>query len=408
MEQILFKLPEGWECLTVKNLSTKVQYGYTTKANEKGNAKFLRITDIQNGEIHWNGVPFVSVSDKELAKYCLRTDDLVFARSGATSGKSILIANPPKNSIFASYLIRIVPDTKVVFPKFLELFFQSPEYWQQVSSSMSGAAQPNINGTKLSGFQVAIPPLDEQKCIVAKLDAIFTRIDTAIIHLQETLKLSKSLFASALDEAFQQAYSNCRVEILSKLTSKIGSGATPKGGQKSYKTEGISLIRSLNVHDAWFKKKNLAHIDDVQAGLLSNVEVKSGDVLLNITGASVARSCVVPDEYLPARVNQHVSILRPKDVLDPVFLNYLIISPNFKNDLLFQGAGGATRQALTKAMLQNLEIPLPSLNEQKHIVAHLDALSERTRILEVSTKEKLSDLTALKASLLDAAFRGQL
>jgi len=262
---------------------------------------------------------------------------------------------------------------------------------------VSGATRLKLNQSSMRSIQIPLPPLNEQK-----------RIDTAITHLQQTLELSKALFASALDEAFQGTYSKNSVEKLSKLTSKIGSGATPKGGQKSYKTEGISLIRSLNVHDAYFKEKGLAYIDDTQASLLSNVEVKSGDVLLNITGASVARSCVVPDEYLPARVNQHVSILRPKDMLNSVFLNYLIISPSFKNDLFFQGAGGATRQALTKTMLQNLDIPIPSIDEQKRIVVHLNFLAERTQTLETSTQEKINDFTALKASLLDAAFKGQL
>ncbi|MBK7895048.1 MAG: hypothetical protein IPJ90_09245 [Anaerolineaceae bacterium] len=119
---------------------------------------------------------------------------------------------------------------------------------------------------------------------------------------------------------------------LREITIKIGSGATPRGGKKSYQTEGVSLIRSLNVYDDGFRMKDLAFLDDDQADKLSNVIVKSGDVLLNITGASIARCCIVPDDVLPARVNQHVSIIRlSPDTIIPEFLHYALISKYFDN-----------------------------------------------------------------------------
>jgi type I restriction enzyme, S subunit len=111
------------------------------------------------------------------------------------------------------------------------------------------------------------------------------------------------------------------------VTTKIGSGATPLGGEEAYKPTGISLIRSLNVYDDGFRKAKLARIDDEQAARLANVVVEPDDVLLNITGASVARCCLAPSDLLPARVNQHVSIIRPvKEKLDSAFLQYLLIS----------------------------------------------------------------------------------
>ncbi|EHH2421521.1 hypothetical protein J7X41_004257 [Vibrio parahaemolyticus] len=191
---------------------------------------------------------------------------------------------------------------------------------------------------------------------------------------------------------------------LKDLTTKIGSGATPKGGEKAYKSSGISLIRSLNVHDCFFKEEKLAFIDDEQANGLKNVVVESGDVLLNITGASIARCCIVPNEFLPARVNQHVAIIRPTEYVDSKFLNYLIINPKFKAQLLWLGAGGATRQALTKAMVEELNIPLPSLPEQKRIVEKLDALLTRidTAIEHLQQSVTLAD--ALYASELNEVF----
>ncbi|MGL1065680.1 restriction endonuclease subunit S [Vibrio vulnificus] len=191
---------------------------------------------------------------------------------------------------------------------------------------------------------------------------------------------------------------------LKDLTTKIGSGATPKGGEKAYKSSGISLIRSLNVHDCFFKEEKLAFIDDEQANGLKNVVVESGDVLLNITGASIARCCIVPNEFLPARVNQHVAIIRPTEYVDSKFLNYLIVNPKFKAQLLWQGAGGATRQALTKAMVEELNIPLPSLPEQKRIVEKLDALLSRIDTAIEHLQENLDTSKSLLASALFEKF----
>ena len=158
---------------------------------------------------------------------------------------------------------------------------------------------------------------------------------------------------------------------LQELATKIGSGATPKGGKSSYAESGVSFIRSMNVHDARFKYDDLAYLTDSQAKELSNVEVRSLDVLLNITGASVARSCVVPDDVMPARVNQHVAIIRPvQDKLDSCFLNAMFISGPYKRLLLNLGdSNGATRQAITKGQIENLALPLPPIGEQRKFAA---------------------------------------
>ena len=128
---------------------------------------------------------------------------------------------------------------------------------------------------------------------------------------------------------------------LRAITTKIGSGATPRGGKKSYKDSGIPLIRSLNVYDFEFRHKDLALIDEMQAEKLVNVEVQPNDVLLNITGASVARCCMVPDDVLPARVNQHVAIVRIDPALASAhYVLYCINSPLYKNHLLTLAQGG--------------------------------------------------------------------
>jgi type I restriction enzyme S subunit len=196
-----------------------------------------------------------------------------------------------------------------------------------------------------------------------------------------------------------------RVYTLKELSIKIGSGATPKGGNESYKSEGISLIRSLNVHDGEFRPKNLAFIDEVQAQKLSNVSVSEGDVLINITGASIARCCVVPSCHLPARVNQHVSIIRPKsDIVDSRFLSSLLTSKEHKDKLLGQGESGSTRQALTKAQLQGYIVAIPPLPEQKRIVAILDEAFAGISQAIANTERNLKNARELFESYLNDVF----
>lgn len=168
---------------------------------------------------------------------------------------------------------------------------------------------------------------------------------------------------------------------LGDICVKIGSGATPKGGKEAYKPSGIPIIRSQNILDWSFADENLAFIDNEQASLLANVEVMPGDVLVNITGDSVARACLVPSSKTPARVNQHVSILRAGEQLDPTYL--LCIVQSKKAHLLKLASSGATRNALTKGMLEALEIELPALSYQRAVARIIDTIQSK---IQVNTK----------------------
>jgi type I restriction enzyme, S subunit len=166
---------------------------------------------------------------------------------------------------------------------------------------------------------------------------------------------------------------------LQNITTKIGSGATPRGGNSVYKQSGISLIRSQNVYDFEFKVDGLAYIDEKQAARLANVEVQPNDVLLNITGDSIGRCCIVPNEYLPARVNQHVAIIRANHLSVPRFLLYYINAPRNKTDILNRVHGG-TRRALTKGIIEALEIELPPLPIQQRIAEILGRLDDKIEV----------------------------
>lgn len=277
-------------------------------------------------------------------------------------------------------------------------------------SGNAGAVFASINKKDIENIQVPLPPLPEQQRIVKILDEVFGEIKKAKENTEKNLQNSKELFESYLQSVFTNQGKDWETDRLENLTLKIGSGATPRGGRESYIKQGISLVRSMNVHDRNFVEKNLAFINDKQAKDLLNVTLEKGDVLLNITGASVARCCVFDEKYLPARVNQHVSIIRPrKEIIDPTFLNYLLTSKIYKDQLLVIGGQGATRQAITKAQLEDFNIFYPkSLSEQKSIIAKLDALSGETKKLEGIYKQKLADLEELKKSVLQSAFAGKL
>lgn len=172
---------------------------------------------------------------------------------------------------------------------------------------------------------------------------------------------------------------------LEDITAKIGSGATPTGGGSTYKSDGIALIRSQNVYDFSFSNDGLAFIDDNQAHELRNVEVFENDILINITGESVTRCCMTPKQYLPARVNQHVAIIRPvKEKADFRFVFYYLQS--IKPELHSMAEIGCTRRALTKSMLENLTIMLAPLPEQKAIAAVLSSLDDKIDLLHRQNK----------------------
>ena len=168
---------------------------------------------------------------------------------------------------------------------------------------------------------------------------------------------------------------------LGQVCLKIGSGATPKGGKESYVSKGIALIRSQNVYNNFFNKTGLAYLTDNQAQQLKNVEVKPEDILLNITGDSVARVCQVPSKVIPARVNQHVSIIRPdQEVLNSRYLKYFLVSPEMQSYMITLASSGATRNALTKRMIEDFQIPAPHIHEQRAIAHILGTLDDKVEL----------------------------
>jgi type I restriction enzyme S subunit len=186
----------------LKKISDKIQYGYTGKTKEKGEFYYLRITDIQDGKVNFVKAPFSDISNDEAQKYILNQGDILFARTGATAGKSYLFIDE-EPSIFASYLIRVVVNQKLLSPSFLKWYFQSDEYWNQIFGNIVGAAQPNFNGKKLGELNIPVPNLEIQNKCVLKFEQYDKVIRSSIETQTQKLNNLKSLKSSLLDQAFR-------------------------------------------------------------------------------------------------------------------------------------------------------------------------------------------------------------
>ena len=197
------ELPEGWGWATVQQLATHVQYGHTASAVARDSGvRFLRITDIQDDSVDWSAVPSCDIADDDLRELLLKPGDIVFARTGATVGKSFQLKGQFPDSVFASYLIRISPGDRQA-SEWLNVFFHSPEYWAQIRESQVGIGQPNVNGTKLQALVVPLPPVAEQHLIVAELDRRFSLMRETEAQVDANLQRAARLRQSVLQSSFR-------------------------------------------------------------------------------------------------------------------------------------------------------------------------------------------------------------
>lgn len=250
---------------------------------------------------------------------------------------------------------------------------------------------PSLTRKNIEDILLRLPSLGGQKETAAQLDSILKQIALAQQEIAGLDSLVKSRFVEMFGDPVDDKI--WPYVTLAELCTKLGSGATPRGGKSAYKTEGIPLIRSMNVHNGRFVWKDLAYIDDDQAAKLNGVTLMKGDVLLNITGASVARSCILPDELAGGRVNQHVSIVRVDQTkMLPVILNAALISDSYQRFLLNDSRmAGATREAITKEDLKNMMVPLPPLSLQQQF-ANFAVRVDKSRFIAQQQIEKLQML----------------
>lgn len=359
--------------------------------------------NLKNGYIDFSECNYITQEDHEnfSKRSLVENGDILYAMIG-TIGNPVIVNTDKVFSIKNVALFKFNQKDKI-FNRYFYHFLNSEIAHKQLAQLSRGGTQKFVSLGNLRNLEIPLPPLEEQRRIASILDKAN---DIRQKRQQAIAKLDELLQATFID-MFGDPVSNPKgwdVKKLSYLTSKIGSGSTPRGGDSAYQNEGITLIRSLNVYDGYFRYKGLAYIDQDQADKLKNVSLEKGDVLLNITGASVARCCMVPEHLLPARVNQHVSILRTNNLILPEFLMSLLISEPMKNHLLKISGAGATREALTKIQLQNLEVLYPPLDVQVKFLS----VFQKIKLIQTNFEKSVRELDELFNALQQKAFNGTL
>ena len=361
-----------------------------------GYVRMLQIRDFTQSR---NFAPEYVLKSKK-NKLCEKNDVLI-GRYGASVGRIL-------TGLAGAYnvaLLKAMPDEKIVLKPYLKRYFQS-DYFQSFLKNVceSRAAQAGFSKEDIYDCSFPLLSITKQKLIGDILDKVDKIIEFQKKRLEELDSLVQSVFYKMFGDPVENIMS-WRVEQLKKMTLKIGSGATPKGGNENYKLVGIPLIRSLNVYNGIFQYKNLAFIDEKQALALNNVIVNKDDVLLNITGASVARSCIVPEHLVPARVNQHVAIIRVKnEFLNSIYLCALFTSSSYQKKLLnLSKSNGATREALTKSDLEKLPIPLPPLSLQLRFAVIIEKIEQQKELV----KKALQESEDLFQRLMQDLFRSE-
>lgn len=406
-------IPKGWKKVKIpKVLFFQEGPGVRNWQFTETGIKLLNVGNINNGKVNLSKTSIHLSEEEANGKYkhfLVDDGDLLIACSG------IVVDNFHNKIAFAekkhlplclnTSTMRFKALNDEVDLNYFKYYLQTVHFTAQLRKLITGSAQLNFGPSHIKKIDLLLPPPDTQKRIAQILD------DAAALRnkTEQLLKEYDSLAQAIFLDMFGDPVINTKkwsTEKLKKNTSKIGSGSTPKGGKNAYHTDGITLIRSLNIHDNYFKMKDLAFINENQANKLKNVTLEKYDVLLNITGASVARCAIVPEHLLPARVNQHVAILRPKErILNPIFLLHLLISPNSKSKLLgVSSQGGATREAITKEQLENFEIIMPSIELQNQFAEKITLIEQQKEL----AKQELKESEDLFNCLLQKAFKGEL
>jgi type I restriction enzyme S subunit len=307
-----------------------------------------------------------------------------------------LLANEDTAIISQAYTVFEVKDTNELLPEYLMMWFRRPEFDRYARFHSHGSAREIFDWSEMCDVMLPIPSIERQKEIVAEYETLSKRIrlnKQMISTLEATAQtLYRKMFVDGIDK--ENLPEGWRMGTLGKICSKIGSGATPKGGKGSYEEKGVSLIRSMNVFDFDFCYDELAHISDKQAALLDSVTVIENDILFNITGASVARCCMVPKNVLPARVNQHVMIIRSKEVFMPYYILCVLCSEDAKSSLLGMSQSGSTREAITKSEIETFKIMVPPKGILIDFTNKIVPIFSYTSILK-QENEKLTELQSL-------------
>ena len=378
-----------WELSDLTKIAAPPQYGLTATSSSSGNVQFLRITDIDDWKVDWRDVPFCDCPEEDVAKYRLRSGDIVFARIGATTGKSTLIVNPP-GAVFASYLIRIRAN-RGVDPCFLAHYFRSSGYWRQIDANKNANLKKGVSGSLLKTLLVPKPPLREQR----RIAGVLTAVQRAVEQQERLIALTAELKKALMHKLFTQGTrgepqkqteigpipKSWRTVRLGEL-AKIGNGSTPKRGNAAYWENGsVPWLTSGKIHEGMISQADeLVTPAACEECHLPLVPAESLLIAITGKGKTLGNAALVKFD---TRVSQHLAYLRWHDVnaVVPAFYLYFLQGRYEHLRQLSVGAG-STKRALTCGELKQYLVPRAARDEQVEIastVQQVDATESEHR-----------------------------
>ena len=362
--------------------------------------RYIRTTDIANSTSLRTDV-FVSQPPEVAARARVARGDILMTAAGATIGKSVLITEQI-DACYAGFLVKFSANSDAD-SRFISYWTQSSPYWAQIEQGAVRSTIDNFSAGRYRELRLQVPPLEEQRRIADFLDDQVGRIDQAIEWKKAELAVLQE-FNSAQCESFMHAVGE-RVP-LKYLTSKIGSGKTPRGGADVYVSSGVIFLRSQNVRDSELDLRDVVYIDSVADEEMAHTRVRGGDVLLNITGGSLGRVTVAPKDLGAANVSQHVCIIRPKDSHLSELIAASLRTPAVRSQIDTLQVGG-NREGLNFEQVGNLIVCVPSEN----VSLALESLANLQKSFEQVSTELSASISLCeerKRSLITAAVTGQL
>ena len=286
-------------------------------------------------------------------------------------------------------------------------YITQPKFYSHYGMLADGGRKARrVDPEEMLSFPLVFPPLPEQQKIAEILSTQDKVIELKEKLLEQKQTQKKFLLRILLDEKLDAIISQngWKFVKLGEICQKIGSGSTPKGGRKVYLDSGIPIIRSQNVLNGILDMNDVAYISKEQHQKMKGTWVYPNDILLNITGASIGRSCVVPEDIQTANVNQHVCIIRLKNGVNPIFVCDIILSDKFQKQIQLLSAGGG-RQGLNFQQIASFKIFLPPLPEQQAIAEVLSTADKEIDLLKSDIEQEKQKKKALMQLLLTGIVR---
>lgn len=409
MEQVLHKLPDWWSYTELASLC-KFENGDRGKnypsrdAFVESGIPVINAGNLDGRKIVEAGLNYITRERYDiLGSGKIRQGDLLFCLRGSL-GKCAIVSNLSEGAIASSLVI--VRPSEALDPNYLLYYFNSSLCATFIERYNNGAAQPNLSAKSLSKFLIPLASQNEQKRIVEKLDALLTRIDTAIEHLQQSVTLKNSLFHSALDGQFSTITERMTIESLAEVK---GGKRLPKGEKLSDEETEHPYIRVADFTDrGTIDLSGIKYISKEIHEQIKRYVISKDDLYISIAG-TIGKTGFVPPELDGANLTENAAklVIKDKQQLDLSYLYLFTLTSDFSAQ-----AGLATKTVaqpkLALTRLSKIEIPMCSLEEQKSLVSTIEALKSKIHDAEAVLLGKIEDLKSLKASILDSAFKGEL